>query len=141
MSKELKKVSKPKGLITPEEAKILDKAYNPRYDLLSNSVLKRKDNRSTWYALEEIETFLAYAKQQASDLGYSLDGIRIYEGAYPEVKGVAGYTTMFMIPTGTSKKIKKSILKSTSSESEDIPEGDGLNMGQGGNPPEANYPQ
>ncbi|MBP1839679.1 hypothetical protein [Formosa algae] len=141
MSKEISKVQAPKGLITPEQAKNLDQAFDSRHKLISSSILKRADNRSTWYALEEIETFLAYAKQQASDLGYTLDGIRIYEGAYPEINGEAGYTTMFIMPTGRSVKRSTKRLISTSEESEDIPDGEGLNMGNTGNPPEANYPQ
>lgn len=131
----------PRGLITPEQAKALDQAYNSRHKLISSSILKKPDNRSTWYAIEEIEKFLAYAKSEASELGYTLDGIRLYDGAYPEVEGEEGYSTVFLIPTGTPDHVKTKSAKAMSPDSGDIPGGSGLNMGQGGIPPEANYPQ
>ncbi|QDO94010.1 hypothetical protein FNB79_08445 [Formosa sediminum] len=141
MSKDKTEVPVPKGLITPEQAKVLDTAYNSRHTLISEKLLGRPDNRSTWYALENIEAYLVYAKNQAKALGYTLDGIRIYEGAYPAEQKEEGYTTMFIMPTGVSDTCKTKSLKSDPSDSEDIPGGNGLNMGSGGVPPEANYPQ
>ncbi|MDW5289869.1 hypothetical protein [Formosa sp. PL04] len=142
MSEKTNKKEAPRGLITPEQAKTLDQAYNCRHKLISSSILERPDNRSTWFSIEELEKFLAYAKSEATELGYTLDGIRLYEGAYPEEKGQLGYTTMFLIPTGsTPDNIKTKSLKVMSPGSGDIPGGSGLNMGQGGTPPQANYPQ
>ncbi|MFB9054726.1 hypothetical protein ACFFVB_16675 [Formosa undariae] len=139
MSKKINKMEAPRGLITPDEAKELDQAYDSRHELISESILKRPDNRSTWYAIEEIEKFLDYAKNQAKDLGYTLDGIRIYEGAYPDVKDEVGYTTMFLIPTGTPNN--KNASRCTSIDGGDIPGGSGLNKGNAGTPPNSNYPQ
>ncbi|CDF80133.1 conserved hypothetical protein [Formosa agariphila KMM 3901] len=147
MSKEPNDLSVPRGLITPEQAKALDQAYNPRHELISKTILKKPDNRSTWFALDELENYIAYAKKQASELGYTLDGVRIYEGAYPDDKEGAGYTTMFLIPTGTPNDLKSTVVKTKSlrdggdSDGLDVPGGAGLNMGQGGSPPPANYPQ
>ncbi len=129
-------MSNPKGLITPEQAKILNDAYTPRCELVSKDITKRPDNRSVWYSLEEIENFLSYAKEQAKELGYEMDGIRIYCGAYPEEKGEAGYSTSFIIPTSSNE-----IGKESNGQSHDIQQASGLNKGSQGDPPNANYPQ
>ncbi|MBV7270501.1 hypothetical protein [Winogradskyella luteola] len=129
-------MSNPKGLITPEQAKILNDTYTPRCELVSKDITKRPDNRSIWYSLEEIENFLSYAKEQAKELGYEMDGIRIYCGAYPEEEGEAGYSTSFIIPTSSNE-----IGKESNGQSHDIKQASGLNKGSQGDPPNANYPQ
>ena len=129
-------MNNPKGLISPKQAKILNDAYTSRCELVSRDITKRPDNRSTWYSLEEIENFLSYAKAQAKELGYEMDGIRIYCGAYPEENRQAGYSTSFIVPTASDK-----IAKEGDGESHDIQGANGLNFGQGGDPPAANYPQ
>lgn len=128
-------IIKPKGVITPEQAKKIDQDYNQRYALISKD-LGIDDNRSSWYSLEDIENYIAYAKNQAKTLNYVMDGIRIYEGAH----GERGLTTMFLVPTGTPipNQTTKSLMAATSG---DIPGGDCLNEGNEGNPPSANYPQ
>ena len=125
-------MSNPRGLITPQEAKKLNDAYTERCDLISTAITKRPDNRSSWYSLDDIETFLSSAKAQAQELGHEMDGIRIYCGAYETEKGEVGYTTNFMVPTSHNQEDGKS---------HDIQGANGLNFGQGGDPPAANYPQ
>lgn len=129
-------MSNPKGLISPKEAKSLNDAYTTRCELVSKNITKRPDNRSSWYALEDIENFLTYAKAQAKELGYEMDGIRIYCGAYPEENGQAGYSTSFIVPTSSNK-----IGEEGGGESNDVPGANGLNHGGNGVPPSANYPQ
>ncbi|TXD84184.1 hypothetical protein ESY86_06260 [Subsaximicrobium wynnwilliamsii] len=140
--------TEPKGLITAEEAKTLDRAYDPRYKLISDSIVTREggDNRSSWYALEEVRTFLDYAEDQAKKNNYTMNGIRIYLGAYPESNEGQGYTTMFMMPTGYSANQNKSEgnllgLSLKRGDDGDIPGVGGLNHGSEGKPPGANYPQ
>jgi hypothetical protein len=130
-------MSNPKGLITPAEAKTLNDAYTKRCELISKDITKRPDNRSSWYALEDIENFIAYAKAQAKELGHEMNGIRIYCGAYPEVDGKAGYSTSFIIPTtsGDGKELDEDV------DNPDLSGGNGLNDGGKGMPPSANYPQ
>ena len=89
----------PKGLISPEQIKKLDQAYNSRHTLISDSLIDTPDNRSSWYSIEEIESYLEYAKNQASELGYTLDGLRLYAGAYPDTEEGPGLMTMFFVPT------------------------------------------
>lgn len=142
MSEETPEITAPSGLITPAEARTLDQAYNSRHKLISDSIVKRPDNRSSWYSIEELEAYIAYAKKQAGELGYTLDGLRLYEGAYPDSNGQVGYTTMFFIPTGTRNLSEGSTSPvSTTTGGGDIPGGDGLNGGGEGDPPSANYPQ
>ncbi|MBO3098210.1 hypothetical protein [Gelidibacter pelagius] len=137
-------VSTPKGLISPDQAKTLDQAYNERYRLISDSLVKREggDNRSSWYGLDEVRNYLNYAENEAKDLGYTMDGVRIYLGAHPNENGKAGYTTMFFMPTGKSNKANAGLLDFfMQSDGGDIPGGGGLDFGNHGHPPGANYPQ
>ena len=135
-------IVKPKGLISPSEAKALDQGFNSRHKLISDSIVKRPDNRSSWYSLEDITNYLKYADSQATSQGYKMDGIRVYLGAHKKVDTVVGYTTMFFVPTGY-----KNIAEGSSSpfatvqKSSDLTGGSGLNGGDPGNPPSANYPQ
>ena len=127
-------MSNPKGLITPEEAQALNDAYTARCELVSRDITKRPDNRSSWYSLQDIRDYLDYAEAQAKDLGYVMDGIRIYCGAYPDDDEQAGYSTSFIVPTASNEE-------EDDGESHDIVEGSGLNRGGMGHPPGANYPQ
>ena len=129
-------MSKPKGLISPEEAKGLNDAYTSRCELVSRDITKRPDNRSTWYSLNDLRTFLDLAEKQAKELGYEMDGIRIYCGAYPTENGQTGYSTSFIVPTASNK-----IGKEGGGESNDITGANGLNHGGSGKPPNASYPQ
>lgn len=129
-------MSNPKGLISPLQAKKLNDAYTSRCELVSRNITKRPDNRSTWYALEDIKNFLSLAEAQAKELGYEMDGIRIYCGAYESKDGQAGYSTSFIVPTAGKKTGEEG-----DGESHDINDADCLNFGQNGFPPDANYPQ
>ena len=89
-----------------------------------------------------MNNYLRYADSQATALGYDMDGIRIYLGAHPDGK-TPGYTTMFMVPTGSESLSEgnSSFLNFKRAGSGDIPGGDGMNGGDNGDPPAANYPQ
>jgi len=135
-------MTKPKGVITPAEAKVLDQAFSLRHQLISDSIVKQPDNRSSWYSLTDLRDYLNYAENQAKELGYTMDGVRVYLGAHPTVKGQVGYTTMFFIPTGYESVAEGNMLGfSTRGGGKDIPGGGGMNAGGDGDPPGANYPQ
>ncbi len=134
-------MTKPKGVITPAEAKVLDQAFNSRHQLISDSIVKRPDNRSAWWSLADMRDYLNYAEAQTKDLGYTMDGVRVYLGAHADVKGEVGYTTMFFAPTGYKSVAEGNMLGSSLQGKGDISGGDGLNAGSDGNPPSANYPQ
>ena len=136
--------SAPKGLITSDQAKKLDEAYNARYKLISDSIVTRDggDNRSSWYGLNQVRHYLNHAENEAQQLGYTMDGVRIYLGAHPDQNGEAGYTTMFFVPTGKAHKSDASMFNfSMQLTGGDIPGGGGLDFGTHGHPPQANYPQ
>ncbi|NRB59132.1 MAG: hypothetical protein HRU50_04230 [Winogradskyella sp.] len=124
-------MSQPKGLITPAEAQRLNDAYSSRHNLISQDITKRDDNRSSWVSLEDLKAFIEYAENQAKDLGYEMNGIRIYSGAYPTDNGQAGYTTAFLVPT----------TKGQNGNNSDISKADCLDRMGNGFPPGANYPQ
>lgn len=137
-------ILEPKGIITPEQAKTLDEAFNSRHQLISDSIVKRPDNRSSWYSLSDMRNYFDYAENQAKGLGYTMDGIRVYLGAYPDTANEVGYTTMFFIPTGTKNMAEGSMTMfnwNMAGSSPDIPGGPGLNEGNHGDPPQANFPQ
>ncbi|MEM6515246.1 MAG: hypothetical protein AAF688_03610 [Bacteroidota bacterium] len=136
----------PSGLITVKEAKTLDRAFDSRHRLISDSIVTREggDNRSSWFALQDVKDFLVYAEKESENQGYTMDGIRVYLGAYPDSDEEAGYTTMFLWPTGV-KKISEGALFNYALQngggSPDNPNGPGLNKGNNGDPPQANFPQ
>ena len=132
-------VKPPKGIITPGQGEALDRAFNSRHTLISDSIVKRPDNRSSWYSLQTMRDFLTYAEVQTKDMGYTMDGVRIYLGAYPNKPDGVGYTTMFLMPTGTQNVSEGSMI-SFAADSGDIPGASGLNLGGQGDPPNANYP-
>ena len=138
-------IAKPSGVITPKQAMTLDQAYDARYKLISDSIVTREggDNRSVWFSLKDVRDYLNYAQNQTKELGYTMEGVRIYMGAYPiDSKLGAGYTTVFMVPTGSESLSEgSSAFFNMKRAGGDIPGGDGLNDGMTGNPPSANYPQ
>jgi len=138
-------VDDPKGIITPAEARALDQAFNSRHQLISDSIVRRPDNRSSWYSLSDIRDYLTSAEKQAKTLGYTMNGVRIYLGAHADSSTEVGYTTMFFVPTGTQITAEGSMnifnRMPPPVNPPDIPGGKGLNDGPTGIPPHANYPQ
>ena len=140
-------ITKPSGVISPKEAKTLDRAYTSRHKLISDSIVKRPDNRSSWWSLQDMQDYLKYAENQSKELGYTMDGVRVYLGAYPDETidstATVGYTTMFIVPT--SSEIEQESQRGGSAfragDGGDVPGGDPLNDGGDGYPPPANYPQ
>lgn len=132
---------KPYGLISISDAKELDQNFT-NYRVPAISTVKKDDNRSVRFTLDNMEKYLAYAKYQSNELGYTMDGVRAYLGVYGSnaPKGSEGYTTIFLVPTGT-KNLPRGTSGFVAQKSGDIPDAPPLNMGEGGNPPTANYPQ
>jgi len=135
----------PKGIITSKQASVLDAAYDLKHRIINDSLFKKStdggDNRSSWWAIEDIQNYINHAEHQAGELGYTMDGLRIYLGSYPDAKGETGLTTMFIVPTGIVNTSKGNMFPMLQGGSGDIIGADGLNLGQQGDPPGANYPQ
>ena len=134
----------PNGIITAKRAKELDANWTAtRVQPIKNAIGKL-DNRSVRFTLEDMRNYLDFAENEAKTLGYNMDGIRVYFGAYGdnETNGKAGQATVFLVPTGDKMISEASMLFFQSENvSSDIPNAPSLNMGEDGNPPEANYPQ
>jgi hypothetical protein len=142
----MNEIAAPKGIISPKEARGLDQAYNLKHRIISDSLFKKStnggDNRSSWWSIEVIQNYINYAENQAGELGYSMDGLRLYLGSHPDANGETGLTTMFFIPTGVKNTSQGALFTYPQGiGSNDIPGGDGLNDGGKGMPPSANYPQ
>lgn len=134
-------IIKPSGVISAKEGIALDTNFNTRHSLISKDIVKRPDNRSSWWSLKDVRDYLDYAENQSKELGYTMDGVRVYLGAYPDQKGVAGYTTMFMVPTSSEAVQDKNEKVLKAGDGGDVPGGDPLNDGGDGYPPSANFPQ
>ncbi|QFZ55604.1 hypothetical protein FEZ18_12720 [Oceanihabitans sp. IOP_32] len=96
---------KPSGVITQEEAEILSNTWNLKNTSTLSKASRVKfedDDLSFWWTIEDIRNYLDYSEQVAKENGNSLNGLRIYLGAYPNT----GKTTLFMVPT-----VKKSSSK------------------------------
>jgi hypothetical protein len=137
--------TEPKGLITPKEAMVLDQAYNIKHRIINDSLYKKStdggDNRSSWWSVEDMQNFIDHAENQAGELGYTMNGLRIYLGAYPNSATDTGLTTMFIVPTGCINNGQGGLIPNMQCGNGDIKGADGLNMGGEGIPPGANYPQ
>ena len=129
-------MAKIKGLISPKEAKQLSDNFTPRCELISKDIVGRPDNRSSWWSLEDIKAYLEHAEKQARELGYEMNGIRVYCGAHDAQDGKPGYSTSFIVPTARIIDGKDG-----GGGNGDIPDGDGLNHGNNGWPPGSGYPQ
>lgn len=138
---DLETMTKPKGVITPAEAKKLDQDYNSRHQLISTDITGTPDNRSCWWSINDMQNYLDMIRTEAPTLGYKLDGVRMYLGAH----GEKGLTTIFMVPT-TSDPLKSEDGGSSKDGDPkpnppyDIPGGSPMNAGADGNPPSTNYP-
>ncbi|MDO6761509.1 hypothetical protein Q4566_14955 [Tamlana sp. 2_MG-2023] len=110
------KIVKPNGLITIDEAKDLNNNWTKfrkgAVDSASAKQGRKKDTRSTSWDLEEVENYIAYAKNQADSLGYDMTGLRVYLGVYGKNQGQAkkNLSTMFMVPTGKKNQAKASTI-------------------------------
>ncbi|WP_411894921.1 hypothetical protein [Winogradskyella sp. A2] len=143
--KTAQEITKPKGVVTPTEMKALDQAYNIKHNIINDSLFRKSadggDNRSSWWSIEDIQNYINYSENQAGELGYKMDGLRVYLGSYPAKPGeMSGLTTMFIVPTGT-KNTSQGAVFALQPMSGDIPGGNGLNIGSQGYPPGSNYPQ
>lgn len=139
-----KAIAKPKGVITPTQAKVLDANWTKTRKRAVDSAAGRPDNRSSWWSLKDMRDYLNYAENQTKELGYTMNGVRIYLGVYggKAPNGKADYSTMFLIPTGRKSVSQGSMINlALQGGDKDIPEGDALNDGTGGVPPGSDYPQ
>ncbi len=134
------KIIKPKGVVSPGQAKILNDNWTeyrePAVDSAARRQGRNKDDRSTWWSIDDLENYIAYSKQQTDSLGYSITGMRVYLGLYGKNAGQAkkNLTTMFIVPTVKKGKGKAGMTPFSLSfqNNGDCPECPPLNNGTGG---------
>lgn len=140
------KIVKPKGVISTNVAKELNKNWTDFREAAVDSAAKKqgrnKDDRSTWWSIDDIENYIAFAKNQTDSLDYSITGIRVYLGVYGDNAGRTkkNLSTMFLVPTVKKNTIQASInpFNMFVQKGDDCPECEPLNDGQGGS---GTYPQ
>ena len=136
------KIVKPKGVISIEKAKELNANWTihrkPAVDSAAKKQGRNQDDRSTYWSLEDVENYLAYAQNAADSLGYKMTGLRVYLGVYGKnaAQTKKDLTTMFIVPTGNKKMSQASFIPIQSGKG-DLPI-DPLNDGDGNN---GGYPQ
>ncbi len=132
-------------LVTKEEAKKMSRQFVADLQQMQALVMqdtlqqrKVKVSASAHFTLQEIEQYIAYAKQEAAKSGKKVEGLRIYYGVYTKGKN-KDYTTVFLVPTGSSNKQEGSIVVFQSKPGDlDVSP---MNDGGMGDPPNATYPQ
>ena len=133
--------------ITPQEAKQLNQNFIKTRSKELNKIVARetgkpkdKDAISTWFSLDEIKEYIAFVEKERPEA----NGLRIYFGAYskhPNKPEKNALSTVFLVPTKPKVgSLQKDGVAATASSS-DIEGIDGLNQGQTGYPPYAEYPQ
>lgn len=135
-------MERPNNLITTERAIELSSNFKNKNKLISLEIGK-PNNCSVWYSLEELETYMAYIKDEAKLKGYTIDGIRFYLGSYSEKEMDSkkqNQTTLFLSPTGSKLGQGKEHTDAQNTTSSDITDIGPLNFGQDGTPPNSAYP-
>ena len=140
----------PKGLITPTEAKELNQQFIKTRSKDLNRIVKKEsgnpkkeDAISSWFSLEELENYIAYVKEEGTKKGITVNGLRVYFGAYSNTakkQDKKDLSTVFFAPTmakPTTLQKSSSLEIETSSDIEGI---DALNYGTVGDPPSKEYP-
>lgn len=133
------KIVKPKGVITVEQAQKLSDNWTqyrkPAVDSAARQQGREQDDRSTYWDLEDIENYIAYAKKTSDSLGYTMTGLRVYLGVYGENadEEKKNLTTMFIVPTGHKAKSEAGTFAwSFQRDKGNLPVSP-INDGQGGN--------
>jgi hypothetical protein len=133
----------PSQLISIEKAKELHENFNATRSHLHKKAMGKEDANALWYSLETLENYIAYIKTEGEKKGYDVDGIRFYFGVYSDSENAdkAGHTTMFLSPTGNTKKtnVTSKTVASDATISRDITELQPMNFGTMGNPPKMEY--
>ncbi|SFW46662.1 hypothetical protein SAMN02927921_01769 [Sinomicrobium oceani] len=155
------KVNKPKNTIDVKRASKLSSRFVKELDNLMQGVKMRQDTAKgfipvhqpafeytshTYYSLDELEHYFAWAKQEAKAKGYTLEGFRFYFGVYPETEESGekqNVMTLFISPAGKKARKQESAFVNMPLMYNDVPDKimdiDPYNYGGAGDPPKASY--
>lgn len=125
-------MEKPKKCISVEEArKEQDEWVKTRGKEIERGQ-GYKDTREFWYSLDELQEYLDYVREKSREQGVEKPGIRIYLGAYPNIKEKKGYTTIFLAPTKEASQQTEVASEDSDPNNYEI---EPLNQTHGGFPP------
>ena len=129
---------KPKGAKPSSDGQKLNDLWTAKRKAANDKAAGKVDNRSAWWSVEDIQNYIAFAENQVGQMGYTMDGIRIFLGVYPgnSANDRDDYTTMFMAPTGK----KGGSTTQAGAQSPTIEGADVLNDSPTGHPPGSGYP-
>ena len=143
------KTNLPKGLISPTEAKELNQKFIKTRSKDLNRIVKKEsgnpkkeDAISSWFSLEELENYIAYVKEEATKKKITVNGLRVYFGAYSnndKKQYKKDLSTMFFVPTETKQESLQKSSSFTVESSSDIQDIDALNDGSMDDPPSKPY--
>ncbi len=106
--------------ITTQEATDLCDNFDDKYKELCK--VKADDNRSTYFTIEELKTYLNFLENSEEDV----EGVRIYLGSYgPNEDSKSNLTTVFLAPVKSNGKDNLKI--------------NAYNYGEPGSPPSKKY--
>ncbi|ETN95684.1 hypothetical protein SAMN04487906_0921 [Zhouia amylolytica] len=103
---------------------------------------KFKLSVSSWYSVDELQSYINESIKKADTLGYSVDGFRIYIGVFPDEDQYGSKKntlTTFITPTGVRNVQKGSFMMLPPPSSDDIEEVDPIEYGGQRDPPDAPY--
>ena len=139
------------SLIKPAKAKELNQNFIKTRSKELDKIVERetgkpkeKDAISTWFSLDEIKEYIAFVEAEGKFKNITVNGLRIYFGAYPKNEKKASkkaLSTVFLVPTQAKVDAKQKDSLEGGGSNSDISDIDGLNQGQTGYPPSAEYPQ
>ncbi len=138
-------------LITSEEAKELNQNFIKTRSKELDKIVERetgkpkeKDAISTWFSLDELKEYIAFVEAEGKLKNITVNGLRIYFGAYSKNDKKAdkkALSTVFLVPTQENVGSLGKDGVAAASVSSDIESMGGMNGGDVGNPPSAEYPQ
>lgn len=98
---------------------------------------------SSYYTLEELESYIEFAKREAAKQNVTLDGFRIYMGLFPDdpkFEDKQNFLTVFISPTGKSGTQKGEMFTLMNETSSDLTSVGCLEYGGHGDPPSSSFP-
>jgi len=88
--------------ISQKDAKKLGQNYLEAKSPAMDGIVGKEDSNAIWFEIQDLENYIAYAKQEAENQGQIINGMRIYLGSYSkdeDNRELAGMTTVFISAT------------------------------------------
>jgi hypothetical protein len=137
--------------ITSKEAKELNQNFVKTRGKALDKIVEtetgkpsKKDAISSWFSIDDLKEYIAYVEAEGKAKKISINGLRVYFGAYSKndkTTDKKALSTVFFVPTTPKAgSLQKDGLLGGDGGS-DVEDIDGMNDGQTGNPPSAEYPQ